>query len=191
MSSAVAQTIYSPEEYLFLERKATTKNEYLNGEVIAMPRVNLAHNLITVDIATVLNVQSRGLNYQVFSSCMRVRERQSVSYFYPDVVIFSGEPEFEDNYFDTLLNPVVIIEVLSPSTEIYDRTEKFEHYKQITTLQEYILVSQDKVKVEHHRPQGTQWRLREYQELQDTFTLSSIGCKLSLKDVYRRVNLEQ
>ena len=191
MPTLGAQTIYSPEEYLFLERKATTKNEYLNGEVFAMPRVNLAHNLITVDIATVLNVQSRRLNCVVFSSCMRVKERQSDSYFYPDVVIACGESQFEDDTFDTLLNPVVIIEVLSPSTEIYDRTEKFEYYKQIPTLQEYMLVSQDKVKVEHHSIRGTQWRLREYQELQDTIILSSIECKLSLNDVYRRVNLDQ
>lgn len=190
MSSLAALTICSPQEYLFLERKATTKNEYLNGEVFAMPRVNLAHNLITVDIATVLNVQSRRLNCVVFSSCMRVKERQSDSYFYPDIVIACGESQFEDDTFDTLLNPVVIIEVLSPSTEIYDRTEKFEYYKQIPTLQEYMLVSQDKVNIEHHLKQNEEWKLNEYHTLEDTLALSTIGCSLALRDVYRRVNVD-
>ena len=191
MSSLSARTRCTPEEYIALERKATIKSEYLSGEIIAMSGANLAHNFITIDIATDLNIQLRGRNCDVYTSAMRVKVMQSESYFYPDVVIACGEPRFEDDTFDSLLNPVVIIEVLSPSTEIYDRTEKFESYKQIVTLKEYILVSQDKVKVEHHRPQGTQWRLTEYLALQDTFTLSSIGCKLSLKDVYRRVNLEQ
>lgn len=191
MSSLGAQTIYSPEEYLYLERKATFKSEYLRGGILAMAGASLAHTLITVDITTELNIQLRGKECKVVSNDLRVKTVQQVSYLYPDVVIFCGEPEFEDETFDTLLNPVIIIEVLSPSTEIYDRTEKFESYKQIATLKEYILVSQDKVKVEHHQIQDSQWKLREYQELQDTFTLSSIGCKLSLNDVYRRVNLEQ
>ena len=190
MSTLGAQTIYSPEDYLIAEGKATIKSEYLSGEILTMPRVNLAHNFIRLDIATEINIQLRNRDYEVFSGDMRVKENQSESYFYPDVVIACGEPQFEDQSFDTLLNPVVIIEVLSPSTEIYDRTEKFEYYKQITTLQEYLLVSQDKVKIEHYRIQGTQWRLEEYQTLQDTLALSTIGCKLTLNDIYRRVNLD-
>ncbi len=191
MSSLGAQTIYSPEEYLNLERKATFKSEYLSGEILAMSGASRAHNYITLDIATEINIQLRDRDCEVFSGDMRVKDRQSESYFYTDVVIACGESQFENDTFDTLLNPVVIIEVLSPSTEIYDRTEKFNYYKQIATLKEYILVSQDKIKVEHHRIQSTQWRLREYQELQETFTLSSIGCKLSLNEVYRRVDLDQ
>lgn len=158
MSSAVAQAIYSPEEYLFLERKATTKSEYLNGQILAMPGANLAHNLITLDMATDLNIQLRGQEYDVVTNDMRVKTTPDVSYFYPDVVVFCGEPLFEDDTFDTLLNPVVIIEVLSSSTEIYDRTEKFEYYKQITILQENILVSQDKIHVEQHQLQDTVWQ---------------------------------
>ena len=144
MSSLGAQTIYSPEEYLYLERKATFKSEYLRGGILAMSGASRAHNYITLDIATEINIQLRDRDCEVFSGDMRVKENQSESYFYPDVVIACGEPQFEDDVFDTLLNPVVIIEVLSPSTEVYDRTEKFEYYKQITTLQEYILVLQDK-----------------------------------------------
>ncbi len=191
MSSLGAQTIYSPEEYLYLERKATFKSEYLSGEILAMSGASRAHNYITLDIATEINIQLRDRDCEVFSGDMRVKERQSESYFYPDVVIACGEPQFEDDTFDTLLNPVVIIEVLSPSTEIYDRTEKFNYYKQIASLKEYILVSQDRIEIEHHQIQSTQWKLREYQELQETITLSSIGCKLPLNDVYRRVDLQQ
>ena len=121
---------------------------------------------------------------------MRVKERQSESYFYPDVVVACSEPQFEDDSFDTLLSPVVIIEVLSPSTEIYDRTEKFKYYKQMPTLQEYILVSQDKVNIEHYLKQNEEWKLNEYHALEDTLTLSTIGCSLSLRDVYRRVNVD-
>ena len=127
MSSLAAQTVFTPEEYLTLERKATVKSEYLNGEIRAMPRVNFAHNLITVDIATELNIQSRGQDWEVYMSNMRVRTGPKGAYFYPDVVVFCGEPEVEDNVFDTLLNPTLVIEV--PSTEVYDRGEKFSTIK--------------------------------------------------------------
>ncbi len=187
MSSLGGQTLYTPEEYLFLERKATRKSEYLSGEILAMSGASLAHTRITLDIATELNIQLRGQKCEVVTNDMRVKTTPIVSYFYPDVVVFCGEPLFEDETFDTLLNPVVIIEVLSPSTEAYDRGEKFEYYQQIASLKEYILVSQDKVKVQHHRLQDTQWELEEFYALQNSLTLSSIGCSLSLRDIYTRV----
>ena len=190
MSSLGAQTLYTPEEYLFLERKATLKSEYLSGEILAMSGASLAHTLITLDIATELNIQLRGKTCNVVTNDMRVKATPTVSYFYPDIVVFCGEPEFEDETFDTLLNPVLIIEVLSPSTEVYDRNEKFEYYQQIVSLKEYILVSQDKVHVEHYRLQDTQWKSEEFHMLQDSLTLSSIRCKLSLRDIYTRVNLD-
>lgn len=189
MSSLAAQTLFTPEEYISLERKATIKSEYLSGEIIAMSGANLAHNFIRLDIATEINIQLKDREYEVVISDMRVKTIPDVSYFYPDVVVFCGEPEFEDETFDTLLNPVVIIEVLSPSTEIYDRTEKFEYYKQIPTLKEYILVSQDEVQVEYYQKLNEIWRLKEYHSLEDTLTLSTIGCSLSLRDVYRRVDI--
>ena len=129
MSSLAAETLLTPEEYLVLERKATLKSEYLNGEIRAMPRANFAHNLITVDIATELNIQSHGRDWDVCMSNMRVKTGPKGAYFYPDVVIFCGEPEFEDNVFDTLLNPTLVIEVLSPSTEVYDRGENLDTIK--------------------------------------------------------------
>lgn len=185
-----AQTLYTPEEYLFMERKATLKSEYIRGEILAMSGASLAHTLIIGDINTELNNQLRGKECTVVSNDLRVKATPDTSYFYPDVVVFCGEPDFEDDTFDTLLNPVVIIEVLPPSTETYDREEKFGYYKQLPSLTEYILVSQDKVHVEHYQLQEMQWELKKFHALQDTLTLSSIGCTLSLSDVYIRVDFD-
>ena len=118
---------------------------------------------------------------------MRVKARPITSYFYPDVAVVCDEPRFEDDVFDTLLNPTVVVEVLSRSTAAYDKGEKFESYKQIASLQEYILVSQDRVNVERHFRLGTQWRAIEFQELADILPLDSIRCELPLGHIYRRV----
>ena len=187
MSSLAAETLLTPEEYLVLERKATLKSEYLNGKILAMSRANLAHNLIMVDIATELNIQLRGRGWDVCMSNMRVKTGPKGAYFYPDVVVFCGEPRFEDNVFDTLLNPILIIEVLSPSTEVYDKGEKFAHYQELASLREYILVSQDRIRVEQYRLTQTQWVQTEFQLPEDLLPLVSIGCELSLRDIYRRL----
>ena len=188
MSSIGARTYFTPAEYLVWERKAAVKSEYLRGEILAMSGASLAHTLITLDIATELNIQLRGSECEVVTNDMRVKTSPQVAYFYPDVLVFCGEPQFEDNTFDTLLNPVTIIEVLSPSTETYDRTEKFEYYQQVVSLKEYVLVSQDKVHVEHYCRQGTEWVLKEFRRLQDALTFSTIGCELALLDIYRRTS---
>ena len=187
MSSLAAETFLTPEEYLVLERKATLKSEYLNGKILAMSRANLAHNLIMVDIATELNIQLRGRGWDVCMSNMRVKTGPKGAYFYPDVVVFCGEPRFEDNVFDTLLNPILIIEVLSPSTEMYDKGEKFAHYQELASLQEYILVSQDRIRVEQYRLTETQWVQTEFQLPENVLPLVSIGCELPLGDIYRRI----
>ena len=189
MSSVAAQTYLTPEEYLAFERKATTKHEYLNGQIVAMSGASFAHNFITVNIATHLNIQLMDGECRVATSDMRVKVTEIDSYFYPDVVVVCGEPVPEDNIFDTLLNPTVIVEVLSPSTETYDRGEKFEHYQQITSLKDYILISQDKVHVEHYRRQENEWLQTEFAELEDVLSLRSVGCELLLQDIYRRVEV--
>ena len=187
MSSLAAQTILTPEEYIALERKATLKSEYLNGEILAMSGASNAHNLITLDIATEINIQLRGGECLVYASDMRVKTSSTSAYFYPDIVVVCGEPQFEDHVFDTLLNPILVIEVLSPSTETYDKGEKFAHYQEITSLQEYILVSQNRIRVEHHRLIKTQWVQTEFYRPEDVLPLVSIGCELGLQDIYRRV----
>ncbi len=187
MSSLAAETLLTPAEYLVSERKATIKSEYINGEILAMSGASNAHNLITLDIGTELNIQLRGRKCLVYTNDMRVRTGPKGAYFYPDVIVCCGEPQFEDNVFDTLLNPILIVEVLSPSTEVYDKGEKFRHYQELASLQEYILVSQDRVRVEHYRLAKTQWIQTELHAIEDVLNLASIGCELPLQDIYRRV----
>ena len=187
MSSLAAETLFTPEEYIASERKAMVKSEYLKGQIIAMSGASLAHTRITLDIATELNIQLRGGDCEVITNDMRVKTGPKGAYFYPDVVAFCGDPQFEDNVFDTLLNPILVIEVLSSSTEVYDRGEKFSHYQELASLREYILVSQDRVRVEQYRLLKTQWVETEYQRYEDMLPLVSIGCELPLQDIYRRV----
>ena len=190
MATVAVQTYFTPEEYIALERKADYKSEYFDGHIIAMSGASRAHNHITGDIFYGLYPQLIGHGCDIFSSDMRVRPSLGDAYFYPDVVVVCGEPEFEDDAFDTLLNPIVIVEVLSPSTEAYDRGAKFTRYKQVASLQEYVLVAQDKVCVEHHRRHGPQWVLNHYRALEDMLPLPAIGCELPLRDIYARVILD-
>ena len=187
MSTLTAQTYLTPEEYLTWERKQPFKNEYHNGQIIAMSGASRAHNRITLDIATQLNSLLMESECEVFASEMRVRTSPEGSYFYPDVIVVCGEPRFGDDTFDTLLNPVVVVEVLFPSTAAFDRGEKFEHYKQLVSLQEYILISQDSVRVEHYRCEGAQWTHNRFQHLEDMLSLASIECEVPLRAIYRRV----
>ena len=191
MASAAAHTFLTPEEYLDFERKATTKHEYLNGQIIAMSGASREHNLITVNTVNQLYTQLIDGACETYVSEMRVKNYHTNSYTYPDIVVVCDEPRFEDDVFDTLLNPIVLIEVLSPSTEAYDRGEKFAHYRQIASLQEYVLVSQERIGVEHYLRQGTQWLLTEFRRLEEVLSLTSIGCKLRLQDIYRRIQFHE
>ncbi len=189
MSSIAASTYLTPEEYLAFERKATTKHEYLAGEIIAMSGASNAHNLITGDVFAALHSQLKGGECLVYMGDMRVKTGPTTSYFYPDITVVCGKPRFADYTFDTLLNPIVVIEVLSPSTEVYDRGEKFARYQQLASLQEYILVSQDQVRVQHYLRRERQWLQTEFRELDNVMPLNSIECKLHLRDIYSRVDL--
>ena len=191
MSSAAVRTYLTPEEYLAWERKSDTKHEYLHGEIIAMSGASRAHSLIVTNISGELYIQLKGGICEVHTNDMRVRTHPETSYFYPDVVVVCGEPRFEDRAFDTLLNPIVLVEVLSPSTQAYDRGEKFKNYQQLTSLREYILVSQDEVRVERYRRQEVQWKLTEFRSLGSVLSLASIECELSLDDIYRRVKFDE
>ncbi len=187
MSSLAAETFFTPEEYLASERKATVKSEYLSGQIIAMSGASLTLTRIIADIVTELNIQLRGRDCEVISNDMRVKTGAKGAYFYPDVIVFCGDPEFEDNVFDTLLNPTLVVEVLSPSTEVFDRGEKFAQYQELISLREYILVSQDRLCVEQYRLMKMQWVATEFRRYEDVLPLISIGCELPLRDIYRRV----
>ena len=189
MTAGPAQITYTPAEYLQLERAAETKSEYLYGQILAMSGASRAHNLITVNISGELRQQLRGRPCEVYAADMRVRVDRTGLYTYPDIALACGDIRFEDSHIDTLLNPVVLVEVLSPSTESYDRGEKFEHYKRLDSLQEYILIAQDKVRVERYVRQGDQWVLSELSALDDVLHIDAIDCSVRLSDVYERVTL--
>ena len=191
MTSVAIQTQLTPEEYLTWERKANTKNEYVSGKIVAMSGASFAHNIITTNISTAFNNQLIAGDCIVMASDMRVKATSTSSYFYPDVVVVCDKPRFEDDTFDTLLNPIVIVEVLSPSTETYDRVDKFAYYQQLKSLREYVLVSQDEVHVEHYSRQEMLWKLTEYRSLENVLTLTSIECELPLQDIYRRIEFRE
>lgn len=192
MATRAAQTHLTPEEYITLERKAipnadTVRSEYINGRIINMPGASFAHNLITNNISGELRTRLKGSACAAFANDMRIGIPTAKSYFYPDVGVVCEEPRFEDDVFDTLLNPIVVVEVLSPSTEAYDRGEKFAHYRQLASLQEYVLVSQDQIRVDHYRRQEKQWIFTDFEKQDETLQLPSIQCELPLLEIYQRV----
>jgi Uma2 family endonuclease len=187
VSSSPAPWI-SPEQYLEAERRAETKSEYLAGQVFAMTGASLEHNRIVVNLILELGIQLRGGSCEVYPSDMRAHIPATGLYTYPDVTVVCGTPELEDEHHDTLLNPTVLIEVLSPSTERWDRGRKAEHYRGIPSLQEYLLVSQDAPRIEQYRRHGErEWVLMDAIGMEERIELASIGCALALRDVYARV----
>jgi Uma2 family endonuclease len=170
-----------------MERAAETKSEYVDGALVAMSGATRHHILITVNVVSDLHGQLRGRPGEVYTQNMRVRIAEDGMYAYPDVVAVCGAPEFEDDELDVLLNPTLILEVLSPSTEGYDRGLKFACYRQRASLQDYVLVAQDRVSVERYSRQGEHWVLTEAAGLDDAIELPSIGCTLALRDVYEKI----
>ncbi|HEY5838020.1 MAG TPA: Uma2 family endonuclease [Pyrinomonadaceae bacterium] len=184
-------TYVTPEEYLRRERLAESRSEYLNGEIFAMTGASRQHNRITINISSSLNLQLKGRPCETYAVDMRVKVRASGLYTYPDVAVVCGDPQFEDEYVDTLLNPTLLVEVVSQSTERYDRIAKTSYYRTIDSLAEHLLVAQDEIRLEQYvkRPNG-QWLLSEYRELDEVVELTAIGCELRLSDVYDRITFE-
>lgn len=181
----------TPEEYLELERKAEYKSEYYDGEMFAMTGAGRAHNLIAGNVGSALHGQLRHRSCEVYSSDMRVRVSTTGIYTYADVVVVCGRPEFADNEMDSLVNPTVLVEVLSPSTEAYDRGRKFEHYRKIESLRQYLLVSPERVSVElFTRQAGGQWLLSSAAGLEEELDLESIECRLRVEDIYEKVEFD-
>ena len=188
MSLPAIQPRYTQEEYLVLERKADYKSEYINGQIIAMAGTSRRHNLVAGNCYREISLQLRGRRCEIYISDMRVKVSPTGLYTYPDIVVACGEVHFEDAETDTLISPTVIIEVLSPSTEAYDRGEKFAHYRRLESLQEYILIAQDHVRIERYVRQGVEWVLSEVSALDGTVHLTAINCSLALSDVYDKVS---
>lgn len=182
------EPFYSPEEYIALERAAQYKSEYLAGQIFAMAGASEDHNAIAANILWNLRNQFQGRDCRVYMSDMRVRVAPNGLYTYPDVAAVCGPREFADDARDTLLNPTVIFEVLSPSTEAYDRGEKFAQYWRLASLIDYVLVAQDRVRVEHFARQGDGWFVSATGSLDEILRLESICAELPLATVYENVD---
>lgn len=176
----------SEREYLEQERKSEFRSEYIAGRVFARSGASRRHNLITGNLNREISLQLRNRPREVYASAMRVKIPAAKIYTYPDIVALCGEPQLEDATLDTLLNPAVIIEVLSDSTEAYDRGAKFEHYRRIESLREYVLVAQNKIHVELYRRQNSLWVLSD---VDDTLLIPSIDCSVNVAAIYEKVEL--
>jgi Uma2 family endonuclease len=186
--SPLALPYVTPADYLAAERISAEKSEYINGHVYAMAGASRVHNLIVGNTFAELRAQLRGRTCEAYVNDMRVKVERTGMYTYPDVIGLCEEPRFEDENVDTLLNPAVIIEVLSPSTERYDRGEKFAHYRRLESLREYILIAQDIRRIEHYRRDGDTWVLTEVSEPESALVILSISCTLRLSEIYDRVD---
>jgi Uma2 family endonuclease len=178
----------SEAEYLEIERRAEFKSEFLEGEMFAMSGGTRWHSLIACNVISAMTSQLKGSPCLVLNSDMRVKVQTSGLYTYPDVSVACGENQLEDENGDTLLNPTVIVEVLSETREAYDRGKKFEMYRQIPSLREYLLVSQHKPLVEQYiRQDGEEWLLRAVAGLEGKVSLPSLGITIAMADVYSKV----
>jgi Uma2 family endonuclease len=184
--------LFTPDEYLLIERGAEFKSEYLDGEIFAMSGATLPHNQIAVNVLRELGIQLADKPCQTLGSDMRVGVTARGPYFYADVLVVCGEPQVRDGTKDCLMNPTVIVEVLSPSTESYDRVQKFANYQQIATLTDYLLIAQDEPRIEHYsRQSGGGWLLNTITGPEASLPLPSIGCELRLSKAYQRVAFEK
>ena len=197
---AETKKLYTVEEYLAFERVADEKHEYIDGEIIplheareikAMAGASRRHNLITGNVFGEIRNQLKGKNCEIYPNDMRVRMSAS-RYSYPDVVAVCGEPQFADGEFDVLLNPTIVVEVLSTSTRFRDKTEKLEDFRKLDSLRECLLIEQDKIFIEHYIKQApNQWLLRIYETADETVNLESIGCEIAVSDIYLQVKFKE
>ena len=184
-------TRLTPEEYLLLQSKAETKSEYLNGEIFPVPGVSREHNLICLNIVRELGLQLTDRPCEVYAIDMMVKVPSTGLYTYPDIAAVWAEPRFAHVHVDLLLNPNLIIEVLSDSTESYDRGKKFAHYRTLDSLKEYVLVSQNECRVEQYvRQPDDKWLYTETMDPAGSIELPSITCRLSLSHIYQRIDFE-
>ncbi len=187
---ALAQNIprLSETEYLHLERQAEFRSEYFDGEMFAMAGGTRAHSLIAINLARELSTQLKATDCVAYNADLKVKVEATGLMTYPDVSVVCGEQRFLDEEEDVLLNPALVVEVLSDSTEGYDRGKKFEHYRQIPSLREYLLVSQTEPRIEQfiRQPNG-EWTLKEAAGLDAEIPVKSLGITLRLAEVFAKV----
>jgi len=184
----VAEQRLTEAEYLAFERSSETKHEFLDGRIFAMAGANERHLMICANLGQQLNNRLAGKECFAWGSDTRVKAEQTGLYTYPDVVVVCRGPLFEDEHRDTLLNPRIVFEVLSPSTEKYDRGHKAEHYRRVPSLTDYLFVAQDRAYVEHYRrADDGEWILREYADVDGSMELKSVEVAVPLLEVYANV----
>jgi Uma2 family endonuclease len=182
------KTYLTSEQYLAIERDAEYKSEFYQGEMFAMAGASRQHSLIMINLGRELSTQLKGNPCTTYSSDTRVKVNLTGLYTYPDVTVVCGKAEFDDEHNDTLTNPTVLIEILSKSTEAYDRGEKFAQYRTLDSLKEYLLVAQDQYRIERFTRQSNgQWLLSEAIGPDSRIQLESIDCTLALAEVYDKV----
>jgi len=178
-------------EYLAFERESEYKHEFIDGEIFMMSGASRNHSLITVSTSSALYNQLRGKGCSVYSSDMKVLTPSTDTYVYPDLTIVCGESQLADDKSDILLNPTLIIEILSPSTELHGRNVKFRRYREIETLQEYVLIAQDQARIERFLRQDDEtWLFSEVNGLEASIIFPSISCTLRLAEIYEQVTFD-
>jgi Uma2 family endonuclease len=178
------------DEYLAFERAAIEKHEYFSGQIVAMSGASRRHGKIATSLLTQIAQKVRESGCDVYGSDMRVGTPDRTSFAYPDISVVCGEEKFEDSGLDILLNPILLIEILSPSTEALDRGDKFKRYREIPSLHEYVLVSQSQPSVEIFRRTTDGWLLHAIESIELSATFDSVGVTLPLSEIYRNVSFE-
>lgn len=182
---------YTAEEYLALEVESEIRSEFRNGEIVEMTGGTPAHNEITATFIFLLKSALRKQPYSIFVTDQRLWLPEANRYTYPDVMVTPRPPELKSDRKDTVMNPILIAETLSSSTEGYDRGDKFTYYRTIEAFQEYVLIEQYRPHVEHYVKQGdNEWLFRDYSGLESSFVLSSVGVEIALVDLYEAVEFD-
>jgi Uma2 family endonuclease len=187
--ATAALTRYTPEEYLALERHAEFKSEYIDGRIIAMTGSSIPHNFIAGNVYAGLLARFAGRPCHVFFADVKVRFGLGTNYTYPDVMALCGTPQYGDDHRDILTNPALIVEVLSRSTEAYDRGEKFSGYQAVDSVREYVLISQDEARVEIYSRHDDFWGLQIETDLDAMVRFTSVDCEFALREIYARTQL--
>ena len=186
--SSLPVTRCTPEQYLEMERQADHKSEYYGGEIFARAGASEAHNLVVTNLVGELSARLKGHPCKTYPSDMKVEVGPAGLFTYPDVTVVCGETRFHDDRRDMVQNPTVLVEVLSPSTEAYDRGEKFVQYRRLPTLTDYLMVSTTERRIEHYvRQTDNQWLLSEITNPEAAVILATLGCELPLSEIYDRV----
>ena len=191
IAQAQEKKIYTPEEYLKFEVNSEERHEFINGEVTCVAGGTPNHNQIALNLGGTLNFELKRQSYRVYVTDQRLWIPEKRIYTYPDVMVIQGELQLQEGRKDTIINPLIIIEVLSKSTRSYDKDEKFSAYRTIPTFQEYILIDQYTMQIEQYFKTGkNSWNFSEYYDANETLSLNSISFEITLEDIYDRVEFE-